>query len=159
MSLLSRVLLKSAYVCANDDAGASIRDIRDYQMKRVVELHTIQRTNCEFFELTHSRSSCLNSRRVAQPRPRLLQMRIDSILDAKLLESNPSFPIIRHELAPGPAHPLINVFLIERLIICFWFERAIKTCKKYACVSRPRHEIYLVFCTERWGSRASKQWK
>lgn len=35
-------------------------------------------------------------------------MRVDSILDAKLPESSPSFPIIRHELAPGPAHPLIT---------------------------------------------------
>lgn len=65
--------------------------------------------------------------------------------DAKLLESNPSFPIIRHELASGPAHPLINAFLIERSI-CFSFHKRDQNVQKI-CV---RDVKYLVFYTERW---------
>lgn len=125
MSLLSRVLLKSACVCAKD-AGAS-SGIHFAIRMNVVELHSIQqkkekRKKLRILRTIYSRSSCLNSRRVAQPRSRLLQTRVNSMLDAKLLESNPSFPIIRHELASGPAHPLINAFLIERLI-CFSFHK------------------------------------
>lgn len=119
MSLLSRVLLKSAYVCANDAGASSGIYIRDYQMN-VIEFaldsaeQTVNSSNLQQdFEVLKFASRRATSFEVASN-----EGRFDIGREIARIK-NPSFPIIRHELASGPAHPLINVFLIERLI-CFF---------------------------------------
>lgn len=97
--------LKSAYVPRTATSTRPGHTRSPNEMLSNCARFSVQTVNCPDFMLV----GLFNSRRDRSASSQgCFGLRADSILDVKLPESSPSFPIIRHELAPGPAHPLIT---------------------------------------------------